>query len=107
MSPNRPVLIFVGLILSMALGTGVVVIAEAIDQGIRGERQLAEVLGGSPIISMPYIYLDEELNRQNKTFYYIIGGMFTAVFMGLFMVHLFFKPLDVIWFMLLRKFGIN
>ena len=106
-SPNRLALIFVGLILAVAAGMGVVVIAEAMDQSIRGEKQLTEVVGSPPMVSVPYIYLDEERGEQNKSLYYIIGGIFTAGCIGLLAIHLFIKPLDVIWYILLRKFGLN
>ncbi len=105
-SPNRVAIIFVGLILSLGAGLAVVFIVEALDQGIRGEKQLAEVLGTAPLISVPYIYLDEELSKQNRTFYYIIGSVFAAGCLGLVFIHVFFKPLDVIWFIVMRKLGL-
>ncbi|MEE8059769.1 MAG: Wzz/FepE/Etk N-terminal domain-containing protein [Pseudomonadales bacterium] len=106
-SPNRAAIVLVGLILSIGVGLGAVMIVEAIDQGIRGEKQLADVLGTTPMISVPYIYLEEELSQQNKTIYYMIGAAFTAGCLGLLLIHVFFKPLDVIWFILLRKFGLS
>jgi uncharacterized protein involved in exopolysaccharide biosynthesis len=106
-SPNRMAIIFVGLILAAGVGFGFVIIAEAMDQSIRGEKQLADVLGYAPLMSVPYIYLDEELEQKNKTLYSILGSVFGALLFGLLMIHLFFKPLDVIWFILLRKLGIG
>ena len=106
-SPNRIAIIMIGLILSGGVGLGFVIIAEAIEQGIRGEKQLSDILGGSPLMSIPYIYLDEEINKNTKTHYYIIAGIIAAILFGLLMVHTFFKPLDVLWFMVLRKFGLS
>ncbi len=65
-SPNRIAIIFVGLILSAGVGVGVVVLAEAMDESIRGAKQLADVTGASPMISIPYIYLEEELAKTNR-----------------------------------------
>lgn len=106
-SPNRIMIVFVGFVLAMGAGLGFAVVAETMDQSIRGEKQLSDVLGSAPLMSVPYIYLEEELAKSNKKLYYGIGAVITAGLFGLLMIHLFFKPLDVIWFVLLRKFGIG
>ena len=106
-SPNRLAIIFVGLILSVAVGVGYIIVLEAMDPGIRGEKQLADVLGFQPLATVPYIQIDEEINTQGKTKYYIIGGLVASGFIALTVIHVFIKPLDVIWFVLLRKLGIG
>ena len=106
-SPYLPVIIFVGFLLSVAVGLGFAVVVEAMDQSIRGEKELAEALGAAPMMSVPYIYLDEELTQHNKTLYYSIGAIVSLGLIILLMIHAFVKPLDVIWFILLRKFGLN
>jgi hypothetical protein len=106
-SPNRPMLIFFGFILSLGVGLGFVAIAEAMDQSIRGEKQLSDVLGSTPMISVPYIYLEEELDTNNQKKYYVLGGIIAASITALLLIHFLFKPLDVIWFVLLRKFGLS
>lgn len=106
-SPNRTLVILMGFILSCGAGLGVVVIAELLDKSIRGEKALADVLGEQPLMSVPYIYLEEEQSRDHRTLYYIIGAAVAVMFFGLLIVHAFIKPLDVIWFILLRKLGLG
>jgi uncharacterized protein involved in exopolysaccharide biosynthesis len=106
-SPNRPAIIMVGLILAIGVGFACAMVAELLDQSVRGVKQLTEIIGSAPIISMPYIYLDEELEAKNKKLYYILAGLFASGLVFLACVHFLWKPLDVIWFILLRKFGLQ
>lgn len=105
-SPNRPALLIVGFILAVGVGVGVVLLAEALDPGVRGNRQLTEVLGRAPLVSIPYIKLEEEQSKDRKKLYYLLGGLVAAGLLGLLFIHVFFKPLDVIWFVLMRKLGL-
>ena len=105
-SPNRIAIIFAGLILSVVVGLGYIIVLETMDPGIRGEKQLAEVLGVKPLASVPYIYVDNEIDTQDRTKLYIFGGIIAAGIIALTAIHVFVKPLDVIWFILLRKFGV-
>lgn len=106
-SPNRLAIVFVGLILSVAVGLAYIIVLEAMDPGIRGEKQLADVLGVQPLATVPYIQIDEEMNTQDKTKLYILGGLLASGLVALTVIHAFVKPLDVIWFVLLRKLGIG
>lgn len=106
-SPNRLAILFVGAVLAAAIGLGYIIVLEAIDPGIRGEKRLAEVLGTQPLMSMPYIQIDAEQKRIDRTKQYMIAGVIAAAVLGLIIIHSFIKPLDVIWFVLLRKFGLG
>jgi uncharacterized protein involved in exopolysaccharide biosynthesis len=106
-SPNRMAILFVGAVLAAAIGLGYIIVLEAIDPGIRGEKRLAEVLGTQPLMSMPYIQIDAEQKRIDRTKQYMIAGVIAAAVLGLIIIHSFIKPLDVIWFVLLRKFGLG
>jgi uncharacterized protein involved in exopolysaccharide biosynthesis len=104
-SPNRPALLIVGFILAVGAGLGVVLLAEALDPGVRGSRQLADVLGAAPLISIPYIQLEEEQKSDRRKLYYLFAAAVVAGIVGLLIIHMFIKPLDVIWFVLMRKLG--
>jgi uncharacterized protein involved in exopolysaccharide biosynthesis len=106
-SPNRPVIIVIGFILACAAGFGFAMVAELLDQSVRGEKQLTEILGVSPIVKIPYIYLDEEIQAKGRRLYYILGGIFASGVVFLLCVHYLWKPLDVIWFILMRKSGLG
>ncbi len=107
-SPNRLALVLLGLVLSMAGGVATAVLLEIMDASVRGEKALTDVLGGvAPISVIPYIENESDIDRQlkQKTRFKIaivVGAVIFLIF-----IHVFYKPLDVIWFVLLNKLGLS
>ena len=107
-SPNRLAVLLLGLVLSVAGGFAAVVLLELMDESVRGEKTLTDVLGGvAPISVIPYIEnesdTDTQVKRHTRIKLALVGGV-VALFI---FVHLFYKPLDVIWFILLNKLGMS
>lgn len=105
-SPNRPAISVLGAVLAMGSGLGVVVLLEAFDQSVRSRRDLESVLTVAPLAVLPWIETAEERRtRALRRRYGVVGACVSAlVVIGL--VHLLYKPLDVIWHVALRKLGI-
>jgi uncharacterized protein involved in exopolysaccharide biosynthesis len=102
-SPNRPVLILVGLILAAGSGIGLMLLMEMLDGAIQYEKQLAQITGSPPFAVVPYIETSEDMAqhralRHRLIYAAITGGLVFAVFF-----HFFIKPLDVAWFMLMNR----
>jgi succinoglycan biosynthesis transport protein ExoP len=108
-SPNRLAIMFLGFIFAAgaALGTGVLL--EATDQSIRSVKKLTALSGVAPLVIIPYIDTpgEKESSRPQKKLYQWAAGMLFAFGVFLAMVHFFYKPLDVLWFVILRKLGIG
>lgn len=104
--PNRPKLFLLGLILAIASGIGLAGVAEALDGGIRGARALAAVTKMTPLITIPYITTkhDEAIRKRNLKIALIALAILGIVF--ILVVHFFYKPLDVLWFLILRKLNL-
>lgn len=104
--PNRPKLFALGLILSMMGGIGVAGAAEALDGGIRGSRTLASVTRMTPLVTIPYIATRQDEARRKR---YIKFGVVAVILLGIgfvVAVHFFYKPLDLLWFIVLRKLNL-
>jgi len=104
--PNRPKLFAMGLILSMVGGIGIAGLAEAMDGGIRGPRALAVVTQMTPLVTIPYISITRDAVRRKRI---VKIMLITAVLLGiafLCAVHFFYKPLDLLWFIVLRKLNL-
>ena len=104
--PNRPQLLLLGLMLSLGFGAGAATLAESLDGGIRGERALANITKTRPLVSVPYITTlqDEAIRKRN-----IVLSITALILLGisiLLLVHFFYKPLDSIWFILMRKLSL-
>lgn len=104
--PNRPKLFMLGLILSMVSGIGVTGLAESLDGGIRGSRALAAVTKITPLVTIPYIttHKDEAVKKRNVKIFVVM--MLVLVAISIAMVHFFYKPLDLLWFIVLRKLNL-
>ena len=104
--PNRPKLLALGLILSMVGGIGVAGVAETFDGGIRGSRALASVTRMTPLVTIPYITTRKDEARRKRIIKFAIVAV---IFLGLAFlaaVHFFYKPLDLLWFIVLRKLNL-
>jgi uncharacterized protein involved in exopolysaccharide biosynthesis len=104
--PNRPKVFMLGLILSFISGIGVAGLAELLDGGIRGTRALASVTKMTPLATIPYIatHKDAALKRRNVRIF--IAAVIGLVGISIVMVHFFYKPLDLLWFIILRKLNL-
>ena len=101
--PNRPAILFLGLVLSIAGGVGNLALREVLDKSLRGERAIFAVTGAPPLASIPIIETrDDRRRRAIRIWLWIIGVSATLVG-GALAVHFFWRPLDVIWFTLLRR----
>lgn len=106
-SPNRIAIVLIGILVSAAIGAGAVAIAEMLDEGIRGERELVELLGVAPLASVPYITTFDEETPPRTRLYTALGIAAVSFIALILLVHLAVKPLDVLWYIALRKLGLN
>jgi uncharacterized protein involved in exopolysaccharide biosynthesis len=104
--PNRIAIIFLGLVLSLACGLGVVAISAGMDHSIRGIRGVISVVGVAPLAEIPFMADELDIKKSRKKriviFLSIIGFMIFAIIA----VHFLYKPLDVLWYVVMRKLGI-
>jgi len=110
--PNRLAILFLGFVLSFAGGLGGVAVSESMDNSVRGTRGIAAILGAPPLVTIPYIDSPDEialreqnqqlLSKRNVTWLAASGA---GVAIALLLIHFAYKPLDVLWFVLLRKLG--
>lgn len=107
-SPNRLALLLLGLVLSIAGGFAAAAVLELMDASVRGEKALTEVLGGvAPISVIPYIENESDTDSHLKIQTRVKIALAVGAIALLILVHAFYKPLDVIWFILLNKLGLS
>ena len=102
-SPNRPAILFLGLILSLGGGIGFAMIADAIGGAVHGAKGVQAVLGLLPLSVIPYQMNAYDLIKRKKTRLFILIGALLTILIGLVIIHFAVSPLDVLWFRLLRK----
>lgn len=102
-SPNRVAIIILGLILSVGAGVGVGVGQEVTDTSVRSRRDLESLLSVAPLAVVPWIEIaSDRILRVQKRKKLIVIFVATA-FVVLVMTHFFYKPLDVVWHILMRR----
>lgn len=107
-SPNRIMIIILGLILSFGVGLAIIAILESMDDSIRGVKSMESIFGSAPLATIPYILSPVEIAETQShapKIKLILGGLGTLAIV-LILVNYFYRPLDVLWYIVLRKLGI-
>ncbi len=105
--PNRLAIFLLGFVLSFAGGVGTVAVAEALSGSIKGVSGLVQVTGVPPLITIPYIEVEAEKDKQEQYVGLAIKIGLVALVLVVILFHFFIKPLDVLWFVVLRRLGIG
>jgi uncharacterized protein involved in exopolysaccharide biosynthesis len=105
-SPNRAVILVLGLIAAIGGTVATAAILDLLDASVRGARDLAALLSVPPLAVLPWIEtaIDREAARRVRR--NAIVASVVIVVLLLVGVHFLYKPLDVIWDVTLRRVGI-
>jgi uncharacterized protein involved in exopolysaccharide biosynthesis len=101
--PNRLAIAFLGVVLSIAGATGYILTMETMDQSVRGLKGVVAVTGFPPLAIIPMFETDVEASEQRRRRYAILLATAGAVALALLMVHIFWSPLDVLWYRAFRR----
>lgn len=104
--PNRILILAIGLVLALALGAAAIAGREALDASVRGPKDIRELLQVPALASIPVIVTIAERERRQRITRYSWGGSLAAVTLIAVTVHFFIMPLDVLWLVLVRRFGV-
>jgi polysaccharide biosynthesis transport protein len=105
-SPNRPLVFIAGFVVSIGLTFGVLWFLETTDTTIRGRKDLLELTGIPPLALVPHIGTDTELRAGRRRMWLAAGTAATTACVAIVLTHFFYRPLDVLWFALARRFGL-
>jgi cell division protein FtsB len=105
--PNRPALLVMSLVFSFAGGVGSVALREALDDSVHDARSMIQLTDMAPLSVVPYIETDrEKRNRILRRILYLIL-LIAGIAAALNYVHENKVPLDILWFRILDRFGIE
>ncbi len=105
-SPNRMLILIAGLFMSIALGVGAVAARESFDASVRGPGDIRSLLQVPALASIPVIITAADRAWRKRMAAISWGGGIAAVVLAVVSVHIFVKPLDVLWLSLMRRFGV-
>jgi polysaccharide biosynthesis transport protein len=94
--PNRIKILFVGFLASVFGGLGAGFLAEILDNSIRNHNALTQLMGSEPLVVIPYIKNQDDLNRsrRNKINFAVLGVL--LLIGATVAVHFLYMPLDAV-----------
>jgi uncharacterized protein involved in exopolysaccharide biosynthesis len=104
-SPNRWLILILGVVVALAVGAGAVVLRDSFDASIRGSNDIRQLLQVPALASIPRIVTEADRARHKRVLRLSWAGGAAGLLLSLVTVHFFFRPLDVVWVSLLRRFG--
>lgn len=105
--PNRPVIMVLALILAIAGGIGSGAVLEQFDRSIHGGEHLSRLTGLPPIALIPYVPNQDDLQRLVRHRVRVAVAGAGVVVVLIVSVLAMGYPLDVVWLVALRKFGLG
>lgn len=106
-SPNRPLILIFGFMFALSAGFGTVALLESTDASVRGRHDLQTLLTSPPLALIPVMLTNTDRARTRRwRMSALVGGAASAV-VALVLIHLFYRPLDVLWVVALRRLGIE
>jgi succinoglycan biosynthesis transport protein ExoP len=105
-SPNRVLIAVLGLLLSVALGIGAAAARESFDASVRGPNDIRQLLRVPALASIPIIFTAEDRARHRRFVRYSWAGGLVVLALIAVTIHLFVRPLDVLWLTVVRRFGV-
>ena len=105
-SPNRVLIVSLGLLLSLGLGVAAAAARESFDASVRGPNDIRQMLQVPALASIPLIVTQEDRARRRKVWRFSWGGSVAVLCLVASSIHVFVRPLDVVWLSLMRRFGV-
>ena len=105
--PNRKAIGLLGLILALAGAAGSAAVAENLDHSIRAPEQVARLTQAFPLAVIPYMPNRADVTRARARLRLVRGAGLAVVAALLLLSHVFWTPLDVLWYAALRKIGLE
>ncbi|WP_457571685.1 GumC family protein [Desulfovulcanus sp.] len=101
--PNRLALLLIGFVLSIGAGVGTGAVAEYMDQSIYSVEELSRLTGKPVLSAIPYLETKKDRARKLRRKIFWILGITLAFTLVLWSIHVFYRPLDVLWIQIMRK----
>jgi uncharacterized protein involved in exopolysaccharide biosynthesis len=102
-SPNRWLIMGIGLVLAIILPIGLALLLDSRDHSVRNRQDLESLVQAPPLAVVPMIFTSEDYARMRRRRRLAFAGTVGAIAIALLLTHLFYRPLDVLWDVALRK----
>ena len=104
--PNRLAIGIIGTILSLALAAAIGGVLEALDDRVHGRSGILRTLGVPPLAVIPCIETDGSRKQKSRHRLLALASIVATMIVTLIGIHFLFRPLDVLFFQVLRRIGL-
>ncbi len=105
-SPNRPLILVLGLVLAIGAAAATVVLLEKVDTRIRDRVHLLSLVGVPALAVVPVIEIAEDIQRRGRIRRNLIFVAGACLVVALVILHFFVMPLDVMSIAIARRLGV-
>ncbi len=102
-SPNRPAILVLGILLSGIIALGVMLLKESIDDAVYDRSTVLQLTGYMPLAVLPTMYTIEEVSKNKSTKILLVIALLALLAIMFVLIHIFYLPLDVLFYKVLRK----
>jgi uncharacterized protein involved in exopolysaccharide biosynthesis len=103
--PKRSVIAILSLVLAAAGGIGYGAAADNLDHSVHTAQALGVIGQAPPLAVIPYLPNTDDRRRSVRIKRRLIGGSVGLFIISVIAIHFLWLPLDVLWFVVLRKLG--
>jgi len=101
--PDRTKLTFLGIAVSFVIGLVLALIIEFLFGGVRGYKNISDVIGQPPLATIQIIKTKDDIRHQRNRSLRLLMLACVFALLGVVAFHLFIMSLDVLWFKVVRK----
>jgi polysaccharide biosynthesis transport protein len=105
-SPNIKLMSLLGILLSVAMGAASAMLAENIDPRVFGQNQIKRISGIEPLVVIP-LFPAHTVRSSSLPLWVGASSVLMLGILSLILFHIFYKPLDVTWFLVARRWGLD
>jgi hypothetical protein len=105
-SPNRFLILAMAVVLALVAAIATVAVREMLDSSVRGPADFDRLLGMIPLGIIPAIDTDEDRRQRGRRRIRFVTATAVVVVTAAVLVHMFVRPLDVLWLSALRRLGV-
>lgn len=102
-SPNRTLILALGVVLALGAAVGVAATLEALDRSVRGRDDVIALLTAPPLAVVPWLENDTDRAVRRRKQVYALVGLIVSALVAALLLHFLYRPLDVLWALTLRR----
>jgi succinoglycan biosynthesis transport protein ExoP len=106
-SPNRPLIMIFGVMFALAAGFGTVATLESTDASVRSRQDVEALLSSPPLATIPHMFTAADRARMRRWRRNTALGGVAGAIATLVLIHVLYRPLDVLVVVALRRMGIE